>query len=180
MKSILILGCIAFFAISCNNNATEKSTAPVSDSTAAVKYEYPYTLDKPYQDWQPGDQQNAVNVMKGLKAWENNNIAECVTYFGDSCDLQFDNFRAVLPHDSLANFFATGRAKITSIKVEMQDWESVISKDKKDQWVTLWYNQTITNKDGKTQMISVVNDAKIVNGKIVVLSENTQRIPDKK
>jgi hypothetical protein len=118
--------------------------------------------------------------MKALKAWETNNIAECVSYFGDSCDLRFDNFQAVLPHDSLANFLAAGRAGYTSIKVEMSDWESVISKDKKDQWVTLWYKQTVTDKEGKTETLGVVNDAKIVNGKIVVLDEKIQHIPVKK
>lgn len=178
MKRLLLFAVIAFFIISCNNNG-EKTETKAAENTSAVTYDYPYTLDKPYQDWQPGDQQHAVNVMKGLKAWENNNITECVTYFGDSCDLRFDNFHAVLPHDSLANFFSAGRAGYTSVKVEMSDWESVISKDKKDQWVTLWYKQIVTDKNGKTDSMGVVNDAKIVNGKIVVLDEKIQHLPAK-
>ncbi|MBX2935232.1 MAG: hypothetical protein KF825_13385 [Ferruginibacter sp.] len=179
MKRLLFFSLIAFVAISCND-AADKPVTPATDSTANVKYEYPYTLETPYEDWQPGDQQNAVNVMKGLKAWETNNIAECVTYFGDSCDLRFDNFHAVLPHDSLANFFSKGRANYTSVKVEMQDWESVISKDKKNQWVTLWYKETLSYKDGKIETLGVVNDAKIVNEKIVVLDEKIQHISAKK
>jgi hypothetical protein len=43
MKRLLLFTCIAFFVISCNNNA-EKSSAPAGDSAATVKYDYPYTL----------------------------------------------------------------------------------------------------------------------------------------
>ncbi len=32
----------------------------------------------------------------------------------------------------------------------MEDWESVISKDKKEEWVTLWYSQKWEDMKGKT------------------------------
>lgn len=186
MKRTLLFAFVALFTFGCNSgeNKTDSKTADSTGTAPATssdtKYDYPYTLDKPYQDWQPGDQQHAVNVMKGLKAWENNNIAECVTYFGDSVDLRFDNFHAVLPHDSLANFFSAGRNMYASVTIKMDDWESVISRDKKDQWVTLWYKQIVTDKKGKTETLGVTNDAKIVNGKIVVLDEKIQHFPAKK
>jgi hypothetical protein len=59
----------------------------------------------------------------------------------------------------------------------MNDWESVISADKKDEWVTLWYKQIQTDKKGKTDSLGVVDDAKIVNGKIVLLDEKIQHYP---
>ncbi len=184
MKKLLFFACMALFAVGCNDKSST-TDATSSDSTKkadvqTTELEYPYKLDKPYRDWQPGDQQHAVNVMKALKAWETNNIAECVTYFGDSVDLQFDHFRAVLAHDSLASFFSAGRNDYTSMTIKMDDWESVIAKDKKDQWVTLWYKQIFTDKKGKTDSLGVVNDAKIVNGKIVVLDEKIQHYPAKK
>jgi hypothetical protein len=58
----------------------------------------------------------------------------------------------------------------------MDDWESVISSDKKSEWVTLWYKQTVTDKKGHIDSMSVVDDAKIVNGKIVVLDEKIQHL----
>lgn len=185
MKKTLLFAFVALFAFSCNSgeNKTDTKAAESTGTTAsssAVKYDYPYTLDREYQDWQPGDQQYVVNVMKSLKAWENNNMAECVSYFGDSVDLQFDYLRAVLPHDSLANFFSKGRNMYTSVTIKMDDWESVISKDKKNEWVTLWYKQVFTDKKGKTDSMSVINDLKIVNGKIVLLDENIRHYPAKK
>ena len=63
----------------------------------------------------------------------------------------------------------------------MSDWESVIAADKSEEWVTLWYKQYQTDKKGVTDSLGVVDDCKIVNGKIVVLDEKIQHLgPPKK
>ena len=184
MKKLLFIGCTMFFAFGCNDKSGS-TEAKSSDTTKVAetkmeKMDYPYTLDHPYQDWQPGDQKHAVNVMKSLKAWETNNIAECVTYFGDSAEVRFDYFRKTLPHDSLTGFFTMARNQYASVAVEMGDWESVISKDGKEEWVTLWYKQKVTDKKGKLDSMAVIDDAKIVNGKIALLDEKIQHYPAKK
>jgi hypothetical protein len=56
----------------------------------------------------------------------------------------------------------------------------VISKDKKIEYVTMWYKQITTDKNGKTDSIAVVDDCKIVNGKIVELDEKIQHYAAKK
>ena len=119
-------------------------------------------------------------VMKSLKAYEDGDIASCVTAFGDSVTLRFDRFFARLSNDSLKKFFTASRANFTSTKVHMNDWESVISKDKKDEYVTLWYKEVSTDKKGKIDSVSVVDDLKIVNGKIVELDQKIQHFPTKK
>ena len=73
--------------------------------------------------------------------------------------------------------FTEGWKNTASVKIVMGDYESVISKDKKDEWVTLWYKQIVTDKKGKVDSMSVVNDAKIENGKITVLDEKTRKFP---
>jgi len=170
MKKLLIFGCTVLFAFGCNDKSG-------SSDAKTGKMDYPYSMDRPYQDWQPGDQKHVVNVMKGLKAWETNNMAEAVTYFGDNVELRFDNYLKTLPHDSLANFLAMGRVEYASVTIEMGDWISVISKNGKEEWVTLWYKQKFTDKTGKSDSLAVVNDAKIVKGKIVVLDEKVQHYP---
>ena len=70
--------------------------------------------------------------------------------------------------------------KDLSVKIDLHDFESVISKDKKDEFVTLWYNQTTTDKKGKVDSVSVINDLKISNGKIVALDEAFRHFPVKK
>lgn len=185
MKKLLFISCVALLA-ACNNAAT--TDAAKTDSTGAAATtaekkslpEMPYSLGQPYQDWQIGDPQNAVTVMKALKGYETGDIAACVAGFGDSVSLRFDHYRARVSNDSLKAMFTHDRADIASMKVEMSDWESVISADKKEEWVTLWYKQVMTDKKGKTDSLAVINDCKIEKGKIVVLDEKIQHFPAEK
>ena len=187
MKHLLILAFLAFTVVSCNDKAATTTTGekPADSVVTAAEapaetLEYAYTLDKPYRDWQPGDKKHAVMVMKSLKAYEDGDIANCVTAFADTVDLRFDRFFARISNDSLKKMFTANRANFTSTKVHMNDWESVISKDKKDEYVTLWYKEISTDKKGKTDSISVVDDLKIVNGKIAEIDQKIQHFPTKK
>lgn len=179
MKRLIFFTCIAFFAISCNNEA-DKTDTKAAEPSETVKYDYPYTLDEPYKNWQPGDQQHVVTVLKSLKAWETGDMEACILAFGDSIDIRFDGFHQKFSKDSLKTFFTNYRNGLSSVNIKMSDWESVISSDKKDQWVTLWYKEITTDKTGKTDSLAIVDDAKIVDGKIVVLDQKIQHYPSKK
>ena len=188
MKKLLVICAAATLAWGCTNNA-ESTDAKAGDTTkmgeskmADVKLpEMAYSLDRPYSNWQTGDPQHAANVMKGLKAFENGDINSCIESFGDSVRVGFDYYQAKLSKDSLKTTLAHQRAMYKSIKIKMDDWESVISADKKEEWVTLWYHQYQTDTKGNTDSLGVVDDLKIMNGKIVVLDEKMQHLgPPKK
>ena len=182
MKKLILFACVALFALSCNDKGSStdnKSGDSTKTADKSAKLDYPYTLDKPYQDWQAGDQQHAITVMKALKGFETGDIPACVAQFGDSVDVLFDNYRGKMSHDSLTKFFTTQRAAYKSMTVKMEDWESVIGKDK-DEWVTLWYKQTWVDTKGKADSLAIIDDAKMVKGKIVVLDEKIQHYPAKK
>ena len=141
----------------------------------------PYPMHSAYENWQPGDPQHAVTVMKSLKAFQNGNINGAIEAFGDSVRVGFDNFQAKLSKDSLKATLTQSRAMSSTITIKMDDWESVISADKKSEWVTLWYKEIHTDKKGNVDSMGVVDDCKIMNGKIVVLDEKTQKLgPAKK
>lgn len=183
MKRVLFFVCIAFFVTSCNNKSESAAGTGDSTKTDASKSEelvYPYTLDEPYKDWQPGDKKHAVTAMNSLKGFENGDIAACIAGFGDSVELRFDYFQAKLSNDSLKKYFTQERANYSNITIKMGDWESVISKDKKTEYVTMWYKQIWTDKKGKTDSLAIIDDCKIVNGKIVELDEKLQHFPVKK
>ena len=184
MKRIFFYACLALAAAGCNNSAEDKTAKPAeaagTTAAPAEKMEYPYTLSEPYKNWQPGDQKHAVMVMKSLKGFETGDMAACMAGFADSVELRFDGYRAKLSHDSLMKQFTAQRANYASMVITMGDWESVISSDKKEEWVTLWYKQVETGKNGKVDSMSVVDDAKIVNGKVVLLDEKIQHYPAKK
>jgi hypothetical protein len=188
MKKFLII-CAVVVAVSACNNDAAKSTAAGGDTTKAGETkmadakmpEMPFPMDRPYSNWQPGDPQHAVTVMKALKAFTEGDINACMDGFGDSVRVGFDNFQTKLSKDSLKASFTQWRATYAKITIKMDDWESVISSDKKDEWVTLWYKEYHTDKKGGIDSIGVVDDCKIVNGKVVVLDEKTQKLgPPKK
>ncbi|SFD58210.1 hypothetical protein SAMN05518672_102492 [Chitinophaga sp. CF118] len=184
MKTFVLLTCTILFAIACKN-PNSKSENPSSDSAKTVgttmeELNYPYTLSKPYKDWQPGDKKNALMVMQMIKAWETKNIPECASYFADSVDFQLDYFHKVIQHDSIPKLIEWSWADYASVNIKMDDWESVISSDKKDEWVTLWYKQNWIDKKGKADSLNIVNDVKILNGKIVVFDEKIQHFPTTK
>ena len=189
MKQTLVIAFIVFFAFGCNDKSSTTDTKTTDTTTTntsasstepAENFDYPYKLDHPYRDWQPGDQQHAVNVMKSLKAYETGDINACVDQFGDSVSLKFDGYQARVGKDSLKAMFARSRGDLSDLKIYMQDWESVISKDKKTEYVTLWYKEITTDKKGKTDSLSIVDDLKIENGKIVELDQKIQHFPAKK
>jgi hypothetical protein len=184
MKRSLFFLCMMLFVVSCNDSGTTETKAgdsPKATEAKTADVVIPYTLsDEPYKDWQPGDKNHAVTVMNSLKGFETGDMAACLAAFGDSVDIRFDGFRQKFSKDSLAKFFTAERAKVSSVKIYMDDWESVISKDKTVEYVTLWYKQVVTDTKGKVDSVNVVDDCRIKNGKIVTLDEKIQRYPAKK
>jgi hypothetical protein len=62
----------------------------------------------------------------------------------------------------------------------MNDYESVISADKKDEWVTIWYKQKWKDSKGVADSLSVINDIKMKDGKMIILNEMINHFPKKK
>lgn len=152
----------------------EESAAP-----ASAKPNYAYTIDKP-DNWDIGSTKNTEVSLAALKAFENNKIDDCLQYFADTVRWRTDYMEGKFTKDSLKSQFTGAWSQMASLKINMHDFESVISKDKKDEYVTLWYVQTMTDKKGKTDSMAVVNDLKLVNGKIVALDETFRHFPAKK
>ena len=176
----MMIACVSIFTIGCNNQASTKEI--VADSTApAEKIDYAYLPeDHPADNWDRGDQKKIAMVLKSLKAFENGNVEESLVPFADSVNWSYDGFDAKISRDSLKAMFTDAWKNMSSMKIHMDDYEAVISKDKKEEFVTLWYKQVTTDKKGKIDSAACVDDLKIENGKITVLDEKTRKFPVKK
>jgi hypothetical protein len=183
MKRMLIPALVSLLFASCNSNSSKTETAATGDTAAtataaAANIDYAYMPgDREPNSWEMGDPKNLELVLKSLKAWENGNLDEALSPFGDSVEVAFDGFEAKLSKDSLLKVFGPQRKSYASLRIHMNDYETVTSKDKKENWVTLWYKQVWTDTKGKTDSVSVVDDLKIENGKIVVLDEKIRHYP---
>lgn len=178
MNKFILFAAVLLLAVACKEPMPVEQKAP--EKVAINPADYPYQLNGPYKDWQAGNQENAIMVLKMIKAWETKNVAECASYFADNCEMNMDYYQATVSKDSIVAFIENSYTNNASIKVEMQDWESVVSADGKDEWVTLWYKQTLVDKDGKSETLNIINDAKIENGKIVLFDEYIQHLPEMK
>jgi hypothetical protein len=175
---MLFVGGLIF--ISCKNGNNTKSSNSANDSAAVAsvnsvvqEMNYPYKIDHP-DYWETGSQQNTFNALSALKAWENGNIGQSLTYFADTVHVQFDGIDKMVPKDTLG-LMITPNKSIKKILVKMQDWESVISKDKKEEYVTLWYRQ-YEDVNGKKDSIDIINDLKMKDGKIIGLDEYRRKL----
>ena len=181
MKKMLFFF-LVICVVACNDNGST-TTTDSKDSTAATTETdysgYPYTIKNP-DTWETGDKQHTLNVLKSLKAFEEGKIDECVSYFADSVRLRFDEMDEKVSNDSLKALFTKWRGMYKSVKIDMHDWESVKSKAKNEEYVSLWYTQSWETTDGKKDSVSVMDDAKIENGKIVELDEKVRKFPKKK
>lgn len=180
MKKLLFVCVTAVALVSCKDKATDTaSTTDSSSSSSAKAVDLPYSKTKPV-DWDWGSRENIAVAMNALKAYQDGKPEECAKYFADTAKLEFDHLDKVFPRDSLAAFFKAGWATTKHIDIKMDDYESVISKDKSIEYVSFWYKQITEDTKGKIDSLEVMNDCKMKNGKIVLLSEKTRHYGDKK
>lgn len=174
---LLLQGALSFALITagfsaCTEKTTDKKEAPAA---AASAENYPYTIQHP-DNWEVGNTANTMTSLKCLKAWEEGKMDESMKYFADSVRVQFDGLDKKMSNDSLKAMFTGGWNTYKTVKIKMEDWESVISKDKTEEWTTLWYTQSWETKEGVKDSISVINDLQIKGGKVVRLSEHTRKL----
>ena len=101
---------------------------------------------------------------------------EALKYFGDSILIKFDGLDKKISNDSLKAFFTDGWNTYKTVKEKMHDWESVVSKDKSEEWVTLWYTQSWETKAGVKDSSAVINDIKLKDGKIIQIDEYNRKL----
>jgi hypothetical protein len=180
MKQFFVLSCLVFVMAACNNAAENKTTADGSETKDASEVTLPFPLQQPYRNWQIGGTENVVAAMNSLKAFVDNDAKALAATLGDSIDIQLDYYHEKLSRDSAVNMFMAQRAMYNNLTITMYDYESVVSADKKDEWVTIWYKQAWTDNKGKADSMNVIDDCKMQNGKMVQLDEKIQHFPVKK
>ncbi|WP_144885054.1 hypothetical protein [Lacibacter cauensis] len=179
MKQIFSFCCLLFLLAACNNDANKTAEATADAAAPAAEVKLPYTLSSPYKNWSIGSNENVAAAMGGLKAFVDKDFTALAATLGDSITLDFDMLQTKLSRDSAIKFFTGARAAYQDITITMHDYVSVISADKKSEWVTLWYKQVGKNANGVVDSMNVVNDIRLENGKMVELDEKVSHFQKK-
>jgi hypothetical protein len=182
MKRLLALFlAVALFA--CNNssdNKTSDETKPGDTKVASISTtDLAYPL-KDWGDWQPGSAENLKLALQAVKDWENGNVEACMTAFADSIQLSFDGFEGKFTKDSVQKMFTGDRGKMKTLKIDMEDYETVKSKDGAREYVSLWYLQKWEDDKGKWDSVFCMDDIRIKDGKIVSIDEKVRHFEKKK
>jgi len=181
MKQLMVITCLAFMLASCNDADKDNKDSGLTkaEDVPAAEVKLPIPLERPYRNWQLGSTENVVAAMNGLKTFIDKDYTAMAGTIGDSLELDFDNYQAKLSHDSAMNMFKAMRPQYNDLKVTMEDYVSVISADKTEEWVTLWYKQWWKNDKGVADSMNVTDDIKLKNGKMTGLYEKTSHFQKK-
>jgi hypothetical protein len=182
MKQIMLIAGMAMLMAGCNSGDKDKTKTDSGDTktAAAADVQLPIPLERPYRNWQIGGTENVVAALNGLKAFIDKDFAAMAATIGDSLAVDFDNYQEKMTRDSAINWMKAGRAMYQQLKVNVYDYVSVVSADKSEEWVTLWYKQVWTDAKGVTDSASIINDIQLKNGKMVRLEEKASRFMVKK
>ena len=179
MRQVSILVSGFLLLVACNNNSTSSADIQSKPDSASQGIMYAYTTrEKP--NWEMGDPKNVAFVLQALKKYETGNVEALKDDFADSVWFAADGIQLNTTKDSLINFLKKDWENTKSIKIQMEDWEAVHGKDNKEDWVSLWYKQIWTGKDGKVDSVANMDDIKIENGKIRAIDSKHRRFPEKK
>jgi len=169
MKTLLTPLVAVLLLAACQNHDPKIVSAQSSDTT-----KYPFQIKK-IQNWEMNsDSKNLVVAMTLLKTFENLDTAGMKKVLADSVWFTLDGYKFKGTKPEFLKQIQGEFAKMKSFRIEIEDAESVINKDKSEEWVSLWYNQISVMKDGKADTINLFNDIKLKDGKVLGLSEYVQ------
>jgi hypothetical protein len=182
MKQVFLSLCVATALFACNSsdNKTADETKTTETKVAAMSTSdlaYPV---KDWGDWQPGSTDNLKMVLKSLKDYENGDVDACMNSFADSIHLSFEGLEGKFTRDSVLKMFKAQRGSRKAMKVNMDDYETVKSKDGTKEFVSMWYTEKWQDQKGVWDSVVQMDDLRIINGKIASIDQKSRHFTKKK
>lgn len=182
MKKGFLFVFTAVVLFACNSSDTKTADESKKEETkvaAMSTNDLAYPV-KDWGEWQPGSMDNLKMVLQSLKDYETGNMDACMNAFADSIHLAFDAMEGNFSKDSVQKMFTTERNSLKAIKIDMEDYESVKSKDGTREYVSLWYSEKWQNQKGNWDSVFCMDDLRIKGGKIASIDQKLKHFPKKK
>ena len=179
-KIFLLLVPASLLLFSCNNETGTIGTTNSDTSNSSVSKapaNLPYVVDRT-PDWEIGDGAHVAVAMNTLKGYELNDMTAVASNLADSVEFYVDGVSFKGSKDSLVQMISNYRKSYDTVMIKMHDYESVKSKNRGEEWVGLWYTETVT-KAGKTDSAMTMDDVKIVNGKVALIDSKMRKLVSK-
>jgi hypothetical protein len=182
MKQVFLFVFVAAALFACNSSDTKTADdSKMGDTKVAAMStsDFAYPI-KEWPDWQPGSMDHLKMVLQSLKNYETGDVDACMNAFADSIELRFEGLTGKFSKDSVTKMFKAGRANSKAYEINMEDYESVKSKDGKQEYVSMWYKEKWQDQQGKWDSAICMDDLKIVNGRIASIDQKTRHFTKKK
>ncbi|MBL7844429.1 MAG: hypothetical protein KF846_13335 [Cyclobacteriaceae bacterium] len=167
--SILVVGCAM---VACT--PSEKSADPATSEPASA-VQLPFTASYSSQFTQDVSDQDLLTVLNSYKHWETGNMTALRSTLADSISFEsWDGFIHNGTADELIKRWSSSRDSLSSVKITMVAWIKAHSTDKNADFITVWYTEIDTYKDGKIDSARWSDVNMVANGKIAYYSQYKQ------
>jgi hypothetical protein len=164
MKNLFLFLFVTLLYAACTGTTSTSDSGTSTGSAIALPYTAAYS-----SSFSIGSDSTVANVLNNYKAWESNDMEAMKATFGDSVAASFSNgFKFKGSRDSAMKIAAMYRDSLSKVEIKMDAWIPLHSKDKNEDWVSVWYTEIDTYKTGKVDSAYFQDDNMIdKNGKIV-------------
>lgn len=174
MKRIIFsIFSLAAVLTACNNGETKTSSTASTSSSIKLPYEPSYT-----SDFNNNVSDSALLlVLNTYKYWETGDMKGLRSTMGDSINVDAsDGFKFHGLADSMTKTWQTVRDSMSSVVITMDAWVKSHSVKDNSDYITTWYKEIDTYKDGHADSANYADINGIKNGKLIWYSQYKQKL----
>ncbi len=173
MKKLLFFLIVSIIYSACTNRTAGIHEIAKADSSSVS---FPYTADYSSK-FSIGSDSNALAVLNNYKAWETGDMETFKNTIGDSVTLYFpDGSKFIGSRDSVMYYASKYRDSLSKVEIKMDGWIPLHSDDKNENWVSVWYTEIDTHKNGKVDSAYYQDDNKIDKNRKIVFSSSKKQV----
>lgn len=151
------------FALACSG--PEKEAPSETEKSTVV---LPYTAGYITEINSDVSDNDLLTVLNSYKAWETGDMAMLRSTFADTLRFtRWDGEASTGPTDNVIEKWKAFRDSLSSVVIKMAVWDKNHAVDRNEDYITVWYREIDTYKDGRIDSAEWHDVNQIANGKIV-------------
>lgn len=168
MKKIHLLLLAPLLMVACLIVACQiKPTAEAATIQADTTLKLPYSLKK-QRTWEMNpDPRTLEAALNAVKAFENNDTTALKGLIADSVHVYYEGGEFNGKRSEFLKAIKEEMDLRKNVQIEMEEWQSIIDKNKNEEWVSMWYKQKWEDANGDPDSLQVYNDVQLKYGKII-------------
>jgi len=171
MKKLIFILIVSIIYSACTSRTAGIQMENKDSSSVALPYTAAYS-----SKFSVGKDSNSLMVLNNYKAWEDGDMNAFKNTLSDSFTIYFaDGGKFSGTRDSAMILASAFRDSISKVELKIDAWVPLHSEDRNEDWVSVWYKEIDTYKNGKIDSAYYQDDNMLdKNGKIVFTAIHKQ------